>query len=202
VAAYLGSDRRIWLELPPADDIAGLALTDGTNTWPLEGWATAARVELAERPLVWLADAAGAVFDFSGNAPYAIVVAPSGKKVSGDPSFVMGFRPQDARFNPLRLETGRWAVADHEVVLDAGTAKRAEVEVGGIVRIAALTPAAPFRVVGIARFGEVSPLGGATMAVFDRPVAQHLLKKAGRIDVVREVLAVVPGRHRHGGRPA
>jgi len=131
-----------------------------------------------------VADAAGAIFDFSGNAPSAIVEAPDGRKVSGDPSFVIGFRPQDQSFNPLRLKAGRWASGDHEVVLDADTAGRAQVGVGSTVRIAALAAATPFRVVGIARFGQVSSLGGATMAVFDLPVARRLLKKNGKIDVV------------------
>jgi hypothetical protein len=59
LAAHLGSDRRIWLEIASIDDVAGLTLADGTNTWPLEGLKTTAGVDLAERPLVWLADAGG-----------------------------------------------------------------------------------------------------------------------------------------------
>ena len=74
------------------------------------------------RAVPGVAQAAGAIFDFSGNSPYAIVIAPNGKKISGDPSFVMGFQPKDERFNPLRLREGRWAATDGEVVLDASTA--------------------------------------------------------------------------------
>ena len=128
--------------------------------------------------------AAGAIFDFSGNSPYAIVVGPDGKKISGDPSFVMGFEPGDEQFNPLRLREGRWAAGADEVVLDASTADGHGVKVGDTVKIAALTPATPFRVVGLGQFGKVSSLGGATMAVFDLPVAQRLLHKEGKIDVV------------------
>ena len=126
----------------------------------------------------------GAIFDFSGNSPYAIVIAPNGKKISGDPSFVMGFKPEDEQFNPLRLREGRWAAGDGEVVLDASTADGHGVKIGDTVKIAALTPSAPFKVVGIGRFGKVSSLGGATMAVFDVPVAQRLLQKDGKLDVV------------------
>jgi putative ABC transport system permease protein len=128
--------------------------------------------------------AAGAIFDFSGNSPSAIVIGPGGKKISGDPSFVMGFEPQDEQFNPLRLREGRWAAGDGEVVLDASTADGHGVKVGDTVKIAALTPSAPFKVVGLGRFGKVSSLGGATMAVFDVPVAQRLLQKDGKLDVV------------------
>ena len=131
-----------------------------------------------------VARAAGAIFDFSGNSPYAIVIAPNGKKISGDPSFVMGFKPEDEQFNPLRLREGRWAAGDGEVVLDASTADGHGVKVGDTVKVAALTPSAPFKVVGIGRFGKVSSLGGATMTVFDVPVAQRLLQKDGKLDVV------------------
>ena len=89
--------------------------------------------------------AAGAIFDFSGNSPYAIVVAPNGKKISGDPSFVMGFEPEDEQFNPLRLREGRWAAGDGEVVLDASTADGHGVKIGDTVKIAALTPCGALR---------------------------------------------------------
>ena len=50
------------------------------------------------------------------------------------------------------------------------------VKIGDTIQIAALTPSAPFTVVGLGKFGKVSSLGGATMAVFDLPVAQRLLQ--------------------------
>jgi putative ABC transport system permease protein len=128
--------------------------------------------------------AAGAIFDFSGNAPYAVVETQQGEKISGDPSFVIGFRPQDERFNPLRLKDGRWASGAGEVVLDASTAESHGLGVGDSVRISALAPGSRFEIVGLGTFGEVSSLGGATMAVFDLPVAQRLLAKQGRLDVV------------------
>ena len=147
-----------------------------------------------------VARAAGAIFDFSGNSPYAIVVGPNGKKISGDPSFVMGFKPEDEQFNPLRLREGRWAAGDGEVVLDASTADGHGVEIGDTLKIAALTPSAPFKVVGIGRFGKVSSLGGATMAVFDLPVAQRLLQKDGKLDVVS--VAAADGVSAEGARAA
>lgn len=153
--------------------------------WSESGAATlpaSAVGEIADVPGV--ARAAGAIFDFSGNSPSAIVLDADGTKISGDPSFVLGFRSDDARFNPLTLQEGRWASVDGEVVLDSSTAGDHGIGVGNTVRIAALTPAAPFRVVGLGRFGEISSLGGATMAVFDLSVAQRLLHKEGRLDLV------------------
>lgn len=131
-----------------------------------------------------VARAAGAIFDLSGNSQSATVLDRDGHRISGDTAFVMGFEPKDVRFNPLQLREGRWAAADGEVVLDTGTADEHGVELGDTVRIAALAPSAPFKVVGLGRFGKVSSLGGATMAVFDLTVAQRLEQKQGRLDVI------------------
>jgi putative ABC transport system permease protein len=156
---------------------------------PVVGWSESGAPTLPEsslakiRSVPGVEDAAGAILDLSGSSP-SLVVSVNGEKISGDPSFAIGFRPADERFNPLRLADGRWAAGEGEVVLDASTAERYRLGVGDTVRIAALAPEAPFELVGLGRFGEVSSLGGATMAVFDLPVAQRLLAKEGRLDVV------------------
>jgi putative ABC transport system permease protein len=132
-----------------------------------------------------VASAAGAILDFTGSSPKAVVVSADGTRISSsDTSLVIGFRPEDERFNPLQLREGRWASGPGEVVLDAGTASSHDVEVGDTLRISALAPASPYRVVGLASLGEVTSLGGATLAVFDLPVAQQLLQKEGRLDVI------------------
>ena len=41
-----------------------------------------------------------------------------------------------------------------------------------------------FRISGIAKFGTVDSLGGATLAVFDIPTAQRLLGKEGQFDSI------------------
>jgi putative ABC transport system permease protein len=156
---------------------------------PVVDWSESGAPTLPEatvdriRSVPGVETAAGAILDFSGNSP-AVVVVSHGTRISGEPSFAIGFRPADERFNPLRLSDGRWAAGEGEVVLDASTAAAHDLAVGDTVRVSALAPEAPFRIVGLARFGEVSSLGGATMAVFDLPVAQRLLAKEGRLDVV------------------
>ena len=160
--------------------VSGKAIVD----WSESGAPTLAEGTLGEiRGVSGVETAAGAILDFSGSSP-PVVVRAGGETISGEPSFAIGFRPADERFNPMRLAEGRWASGDGEVVLDTSTAEAHGLTVGDTVRIAALAPEAPFELVGLGRFGEVSSLGGATMALFDLPVAQRLLAKEGRLDVI------------------
>ena len=46
-------------------------------------------------------------------------------------------------------------------------------------------PVETFRISGIARFGAVSSIGGATLAGFDLPTAQSLFDKVGQLDQIR-----------------
>jgi putative ABC transport system permease protein len=100
------------------------------------------------------------------------------------PTFGFGVDPSLPRFNPLELKSGRWASGTGEVVIDSGTAKDHEYVVGDKVAIATLQPTRRFEVVGIAQYGGVESLGGATFAVFDVPTAQRLLDREGRYDAI------------------
>ena len=60
-------------------------------------------------------------------------------------------------------------------MIDAARRGRSNFAVGDTVRVAASGPVEPFRIIGIARYGDVDSLGGATFAVFDVPTAQRLL---------------------------
>ena len=61
-------------------------------------------------------------------------------------------------------------------------------------------PSATSRSPGIAKFGSVPSLGGATIAVFTVPEAQRLLDKEGRVDLI--FVAARPGvSPRAGDRP-
>ena len=41
-----------------------------------------------------------------------------------------------------------------------------------------------FTITGIVKFGDVSSLGGATLAIFDLPTAQKLFDKVGQLDEI------------------
>jgi putative ABC transport system permease protein len=150
---------------------------------------------LAERVrrLPGVADAAGAIFDLEGSSDKAQLIGRDGKAIStgGSPTFGFGFDADQTRFNPMTLTSGHWAAGDGEVVIDQGTADSEGFEVGERVGVAAIGPVRRFTISGIAKFGSVPSLGGATIAVFTVREAQRLLDKEGRVDLI--FVAARPG---------
>ena len=69
-------------------------------------------------------------------------------------------------------------------MIDAGTAKNENYKIGDKIGVAAEGPTRTFDIVGIAQFGSVDSIGGATFAVFDVPTAQTLLGKEGEFDSI------------------
>ena len=59
-----------------------------------------------------------------------------------------------------------------------------DLKLGDRIGVAALGPAQEFTIVGIAKYGDLSSIGGATFAIFDVPTAQKLLDKEGQLDAV------------------
>jgi putative ABC transport system permease protein len=145
------------------------------------------------RKLHGVREAAGAIFDLEGSSDKAQIIGRDGKTISsgGSPTFGFGFEPDATRFNPMHLSEGHWANRDGQVVIDQGTAEKEGFEVGERIGIAAIGPVRHFTVSGIAKFGSVPSLGGATIAVFTVPQAQRLLDKEGRVDLI--FVAARPG---------
>jgi putative ABC transport system permease protein len=133
------------------------------------------------RRLEGVAAAAGAIEDEANLVKDGETIESPG----GAPSLALGIDPREERFNPLSLTAGDWPSAADEIAIDAATADDEELGVGDTVGVAARGPARSFRVTGIAEFGGVSSLGGATLAVFDVPTAQELFDKRGELDIVR-----------------
>ena len=63
-----------------------------------------------------------------------------------------------------------------EVVIDKDAAGKYGYPVGDTTKVAVDAGVFPVKIVGIARYGDVDSLGGATFAVFDVPTAQKLFK--------------------------
>ena len=70
------------------------------------------------------------------------------------------------------------------MAVDEGVAGDEDLELGDRIGVAALGPAQQFTIVGIAKYGDLSSIGGATFAIFDVPTAQKLLDKEGKLDAV------------------
>jgi putative ABC transport system permease protein len=121
----------------------------------------------------------------------AKILDAEGKVVEteGAPAFGFGIDPAQDRFNPLNLNEGRWMNAPNEVVIDAGTAEDQNFSIGDTIRVASLEAVRAFRLVGIARYGEVQSIGSATFTVFTIPTAQELFDRRGRFDAISAAAA-------------
>jgi putative ABC transport system permease protein len=184
--------------------VSGRSLVTDSNG----GAATVSAATLARiRALPDVAAASGAVFDLNGESTQARLVGRDGKTIqsNGNPTFGFGLDPSQPRFNPMHLVDGRWARGTSEVVIDAETAHAHGFRVGDSIGVSAQGPVERFRIVGLARYGDVSSLGGATFAVFPVSEAQRLLQIHGYTAVsvaarrgvsasrlVRELRAAVP----------
>ena len=103
----------------------------------------------------------------------------------GAPSLAFSVNPKgDQRFNPLVLTTGRWPQGPNEIAIDAKTANTKHFAVGDTIGVLTHGPVERFRIVGTVRFGGVSSLGGATIAIFDLPTAQRIFDKVGKLDSI------------------
>ena len=131
--------------------------------------------------------ASGGIFDLQSNSNPAQLVDEDGTKIGGAggaPTLGVGLDSSELRFTPLSLSEGEWAQGADEVVIDANTAGDGGYAVGDTVGVAALGPVERYEITGIARFGSVDSLGGATFAVFDLPTAQALFQKEGHFDSI------------------
>lgn len=138
-----------------------------------------------------VAEAGGTLVDFSGTGNTAKMLDRDGAVIGGNmPAFGFGVDPAHPRFNPLTLADGAWASGPGQVVIDVTTASDDDFAVGDTIRVVAEGPARPYTVSGIARFGDVDSLGGATIAIFDIPTARAVLGKSG-FDAIQ--VAAEPG---------
>ena len=131
--------------------------------------------------------AAGEIADLEANSNAAKFVDEDGKSIGGGggaPSFGLGIDPSQLRFSPLELTAGTWAKGGSQVVIDANTADEYGYGVGDTIGVAALGPVKQYEITGVARFGSVDSIGGATIAVFDLPTAQTLFQKESRFDAI------------------
>ena len=119
-------------------------------------------------------------------------IGDDGKAVvyGGAPNLGFSIANGDSVFNPLTLVEGAWP-GPNEVVVDKATAGKEDFEVGETVGVQAEGPVQRLRVSGIAQFSSGLTIGGATLAGFDLPTAQRLMKKEGQLDEI--AVAAKPG---------
>jgi putative ABC transport system permease protein len=147
------------------------------------GAATVPESLLAQvRALPEVQAAGGTIAPIASNR--AEIFGRDGKAVGsgGAPRFGLGNDASLPQFSPLKLKTGQWPQESKQVALDADTAAAQNFRVGDTVTVATLGAKHRYKVTGIATFGGLNSLGGATIAIWDLPTAQTLLNKRGRFD--------------------
>ena len=159
--------------------IAGKEIVKGSQS----GAATVPESLLAQvRALPEVEAAGGTIAPIASNR--AEIFGRDGKAIGsgGAPQFGLGNDASLPQFSPLKLKTGQWPEGSKQVALDADTAAAQNFRVGDTVTVATLGAKHRYEVTGIATFGGLDSLGGATIAIWDLPTAQTLLDKRGRFD--------------------
>jgi putative ABC transport system permease protein len=130
-----------------------------------------------------LPDVAAALGGVQGDAH---LIGENGKAIvfGGAPNIGFSVDPSQPQFNSLSLVKGSWPGRD-ELIVDESTAGKKDLQVGQTIGVQSRGPVVKFRISGIARYGAVSSIGGATLAGFDLPTAQSLFDKVGQLDQIR-----------------
>jgi putative ABC transport system permease protein len=122
-----------------------------------------------------------------GISDEAKLIGRDNKVVSrgGAPSLAFSVNPVGSqRFNPLVLTEGHWPSGSDQIAIDAKTASSKHFTVGDLIGVQTQGPVQKFRITGLVKFGNVSSLGGATLAIFDLPTAQKLFHKENKLDSI------------------
>ena len=123
----------------------------------------------------------------------ARLIGHNGKVISrgGAPGLAFSYSAEGRRFNPLNVASGSWPTAPGDIAIDAATASKNHFSIGQEIGVIGRGPVQRFTISGTVKFGGVSSLGGATIAVFALPTAQQLFHKQGRYDQIN--IAAKPG---------
>jgi putative ABC transport system permease protein len=120
-----------------------------------------------------------------GVSDQAQLVGRNGKVISNgfSPGLAFSVSPDGTQqFNPLVLTAGAWPRGSHEIAIDKSTADKKHFAVGDTIGAVARGPVQDYRITGMVKLGNVSSIGGATMAIFDLPTAQKIFAKTGELD--------------------
>ncbi|HLI50450.1 MAG TPA: ABC transporter permease, partial [Thermomicrobiaceae bacterium] len=125
---------------------------------------------------------------------YAQFVARDGKPIPSSATTIGDSYNPDQQISILRVVQGKPPTTSHDVVMDAGTAKKYGFKVGDAVRILFQGKSGVFTITGISKFAGNDSLAGATFATFTMPTAQALFNEVGRVDDINVVAD--PGANR------
>jgi putative ABC transport system permease protein len=123
--------------------------------------------------------AAGSVEDF------ATIFKANGDQVKtgGAPPLLFSRPPE--RFDPLDYVEGEPPASPTEVAINEGTADDEGLKIGDKISLTGRSGREQFTISGLAKFGDVSSLGGATVSVVTLPEAQLLAGQPRTVDSIQ-----------------
>jgi putative ABC transport system permease protein len=150
----------------------------------------ATRNELPESLLAKVRHVPGVSAAEGGVEGYAEFVAHDGKPIQtgGNSTLAVNYDPNQ-QVSALHIIAGGPPTSADEVVMDATTAQNYHFSVGQQVRILTVGPVRTFTISGIAEFGSLGNLAGATLAAFTLPTAQSVVQEVGQLDTIDVVTA-------------
>ena len=152
--------------------------------------ANATRNELPESLLATVRRVPGVEAAEGGVEGYAQFVDHDGQPIQTGGAGTLGISyDPDQQISALHIIAGGPPVTSGDVVMDAGTAQKYDFTVGQRVRVLSAGPVRTFTISGIAEFGSVSNLAGATLAAFTLPTAQAVVQEVGQLDFIDVVTA-------------
>ena len=113
-----------------------------------------------------------------------VILDKDGEPIGGQgpPQFAFSFMETDLETGGFKLREGAYPEGSGDVVIDVKTAADNNFVIGDNVSVVAPTgPARLYALVGIAGFGDLDNLGGATSALFDLRTIQMLLEREGQL---------------------
>jgi putative ABC transport system permease protein len=125
-------------------------------------------------------------------AGYGQLIASDGKPLGGNAPRQAGNWIGDPALNPYRLVQGRAPVADDEVVINRGAAKKGNLHLGQVTVVQTPQPI-KVTIVGIATFGGVDGFGETTFTAFSWHGAQQHLTTTGPGQLSSIAVRAAPG---------
>jgi putative ABC transport system permease protein len=132
------------------------------------------------RALPQVSLASGSISDQAG------LIGRNGKVIArgGAPGLAFSYSPAGRHFTPLTLSSGSWPTGRNDIDIDVETANKQHFGIGQQIGVVARGPEEHFRIVGTVKFGGVSSLGGATLAIVSLPTAQRIFNKPNQFDEI------------------
>ncbi len=122
--------------------------------------------------------AEGDIFSIGGRI-FDVNNKPVGNQFA--PTFLASW-PMNASLSSFALASGASPSGPDEVVIDAQSVSDGKFALGDQVRVQTSTGIKTFRLVGTAKYGSASNLGGASAALFDLKTAQAITGRTGLFD--------------------